>query len=58
MFSQVSVHNRPRGYSFTARPCNSAVGTHPTGMLSSCLKCSGCSKRSNVNSAQDKNEKM
>ena len=34
VFSQVSVHNRPYGYSFTARPCYGAVGTHPTGMLS------------------------
>ena len=34
MFSQVSVHNRPRGYSFTARSCYSTVSTHPTGMLS------------------------
>ena len=25
----------PHGYSFTARPCYGAVGTHPTGMLSS-----------------------
>ena len=31
MFSQVSVHNRPHGYSFTA--CV-PVGTPPTGMLS------------------------
>ena len=29
-----SVHNRPYGYSVTAHPCYSAVGTHPTGMLS------------------------
>ena len=29
----LSVHNRARGYSFTARPCYSTVGTHPTGML-------------------------
>ena len=34
MFSQVSVHNRPRGYSVTAHSCYGAVGTHPTGMLS------------------------
>ena len=31
-----SVHNGPRGYSVTAHPCYSAVGTHPTGMHS-CL---------------------
>ena len=24
-----SVHNRPRGYSVTAHPCYSAIGTHP-----------------------------
>ena len=29
-----SVHNRPHGYSVTAHHCYSAVGTHPTGMLS------------------------
>ena len=29
-----SVHNWPHGYSVTAHPCYSAVGTHPTGMLS------------------------
>ena len=34
MFSQVFVHNRSHGYSFIARPCYGAVGTHPTGMLS------------------------
>ena len=34
MFSQVFVHNRPHGYSFTAHPCYGAVGTYPTGMLS------------------------
>ena len=37
VFSQVSVYNRPHGYWFTARPCYSAVGTHPTGMRS-CYK--------------------
>ena len=26
----LSAHNRHRGYSFTARPCYSAVGAHPT----------------------------
>ena len=31
-----SVHNRLHGYSVTAHPCYSAVGTHPTGMLSCC----------------------
>ena len=36
IFSQVFVHNRPHGYSFTASSCYGAVGTHPTGMLS-CL---------------------
>ena len=40
LFSQVgvshSVHNRPHGYSITARPCYGVAGTHPTGMLS-CL---------------------
>ena len=34
MFSQVSVHNLPHGYSFTARPCYCAVDTHPTRILS------------------------
>ena len=29
-----SDHNRPHGYSVTALPSYSAVGTHPTGMLS------------------------
>ena len=29
-----SVHNWPHGYSATAHPCYSAVGTHPTGVLS------------------------
>ena len=29
-----SVHNRPHGYLVTVHPCYSAVGTHPTGMLS------------------------
>ena len=29
-----SVHNRPHGYSITAHPGYSVVGTHPTGMLS------------------------
>ena len=28
-----SVHNRPDGYSVTARPCYSVVGMHPTGIL-------------------------
>ena len=32
-----SVHNRPHGYSFTARPCYVVGGTHPTGMLSCCM---------------------
>ena len=30
-----SVQNWPYGYSVTAHPCYSMVGTHPTGMLSS-----------------------
>ena len=34
MFSQVFVPNRPHDYSFIARLCYGAVGTHPTGMLS------------------------
>ena len=34
----LSVHNRPHGYWFTARPCYSAVGTHPTWILS-CFLC-------------------
>ena len=38
MFSETSVshsvHNRSHGYSVTAQTCYSAVGTHPTGMLS------------------------
>ena len=29
-----SVHYRPHGYSVTAHPWYSAVGMHPTGMLS------------------------
>ena len=29
-----SFHNRPHGYSVTAHPCYSAVGTHSNGMLS------------------------
>ena len=40
MFSEASVshsvHNRPHGYSVTGHPCYSAVGMHPTGMLSCC----------------------
>ena len=28
-----SAHNRPHGYSVTAHPCYSAVGTHPTDNL-------------------------
>ena len=39
MLSQVSVshsvHNRPHGYTVTVHSCYGAVGTHPTGMLSS-----------------------
>ena len=38
MFSQTSVshsvRNRPHGYSVTAHPCYSAVGMHPSEMLS------------------------
>ena len=38
MFSEAFVshfvHNRPHGYSVTAQPCYSVVGTRPTGMLS------------------------
>ena len=38
MFSEASVshsvHNQCHGYCVTADPCYSAVGTHPTGMLS------------------------
>ena len=30
----LSVHNQRHGFSFTARPCYGAIGTHPTGMLS------------------------
>ena len=35
---KVFVHNWPHDYSFTARPCYGAVGTHPTGMLSCFFK--------------------
>ena len=34
-----SVHNQPHGYSVTAHHCYSAVGTHPTGMISCCHIC-------------------
>ena len=34
VFVSHSVHNQPHGYSVTAYPCYSKVGTHPTAMLS------------------------
>ena len=42
MFSQASVshsvHYQPHGYSVIAHPCYGAIGTHPTGILSSSMK--------------------
>ena len=35
IFSQVSAHDRPGGYSVTADSCYGAVSAHPVGMLSS-----------------------
>ena len=42
-----SVHNLPHGYSVTAHPCYSAVGTYRTGMLS----CSKIVPRENLKPA-------